>query len=241
MFSLPSISSAPAMTMIRAQSGSLGPPLRPFFPRRGGCGDRCPYEDGSSRARSSTALDAYSNAGSCSRSGANWPLYGRGGAGASPLHRRSPVKADVPRQGVHNFYCWLMKRQPPALGDADGEAPARYWATLSPTTASYRAAALGLSDSTTLCPSIVSKPLNGLVMNVRSLPRRSRNSSAMSESEKSLSTVIALVIACRKALSLVGLLNVPELAALSRIALRNCCWCRSRLMSPSGNWYRCRM
>ena len=50
---------------------------------------------------------------------------------------------------------------------------------------------------------------------------------------------MAAVIDFRKALSLAGLVSVPELAALSMTAFMNCCWWRILAKSPSANWYRC--
>ena len=72
-------------------------------------------------------------------------------------------------------------------------------------------------------------------------PVRSRRAFTSLALISTVSTVMALVTASRKEVSLPGLVSVPELAALSMIARRNCCWWRSRLMSPSGNWYRWRM
>jgi hypothetical protein len=83
-------------------------------------------------------------------------------------------------------------------------------------------------------------PLLGLVRNVRLSLRRLRNCSAMSVSEKSLSTVTAAVTALRKLFSFAGLLSVPVLAALSISALRNSCWCCMRAKSPRANCLRWR-
>src|SRR5262245_2746226 len=74
--------------------------------------------------------------------------------------------------------------QPP-VPEEDLPAVAMYCPTVSLTTALNSAPSFCSSSSTTLSPLRSSKPLNGVVMNVRSLLRRSRNCSRVSMSDRS--------------------------------------------------------